>query len=100
MNKLNGFEFRNYHSVMRTSWSNLNENLLDLFFIIDDSESIWNKFNVTIDSKGEVIQCSSLMSTTDNIDYYITMGENLKKIKSFCENKGEELFTEVENIVK
>lgn len=102
MNKLNGFEFRNYYSVMRTSWNNLNENLeklLDLSFEIEDSESIWNEFNVTINSKGQVIQCGSLMSTTDNLDYYITMGENLKRIKSFCENKGKELFTEVENIV-
>ena len=102
MNKLNGFEFRNYYSVIRTSWNNLNEKLeklLDLSFIIDDSESIWNEFNITINSKGEVIQCSSLMSTTDNIDYYISMGENLKRIKSFCENKGKELFAEVENIV-
>lgn len=96
MNKLNGFEIRN----MRTSWSNLNENLLDLSFIIEDSESIWDKFNITINSKGEVIQCNSLMSTTDNIDYYITMGENLKKIKSFCENKGEELFAKVKDITK
>lgn len=94
MNKLNGFEIRD----MRSSWSNLNENLLDLSFIIDDSESIWNKFNVTINSKGEIIQCSSLMSTTDNLDYYITMGENLKRIKSFCKNKGKELFAEIENI--
>ena len=38
------------------------------------------------------------MSATDNIDYYITMGENLKRIKSFCENKGEELFIKVEDI--
>jgi len=96
MNKLNGFEIRD----MRSSWNNLNENLLDLSFIIEDSESIWNKFNVTIDSKGEVIQCSSLMSTTDNINYYITMGENLKKIKSFCENKGKELFAKVKDITK
>lgn len=65
MNKLNGFEIRN----MRTSWNDLNENLLDLSFVIEDSESIWNKFNVTINSKGEIIQCSSLMSTTDKILY-------------------------------
>lgn len=94
MNKLNGFEVRD----MRSNWNNLNENLLDLSFIIDDSETIWNKFNVTINSKGEVIQCGSLMSTTDNINYYITMGENLKRIKSFCETKGEELFAKVEDI--
>lgn len=94
MNKLNGFEIRD----MRSSWNNLNENLLDLSFNIEDSETIWNKFNVTINSKGEVIQCSSLMSTTDNINYYITMGKNLEKIKSFCENKGEELFAKA-NIV-
>lgn len=96
MNKLNGFEIRD----MRTSWSNLNENLLDLSFIIEDSESIWDKFNITINSKGEVIQCSSLMSTTDNLDYYITMGENLKRIKSFCETKGKRLFAEMESITK
>ena len=92
MNKLNGFEIRD----MRNSWNNSNENLLDLSFIIDDSETIWNKFNVTINSKGEVIQCGSLMSTTDNINYYITMGKNLERIKSFCENKGEELFAKAE----
>lgn len=92
MNKLNGFEIRD----MRNSWNNLNENLLDLSFIIDDSETIWNKFDVTINSKGEVIQCGSLMSTTDNINYYITMGKNLERIKSFCEIKGEELFAKVE----
>ena len=94
MNKLNGFEIRD----MRNSWNNLNENLLDLSFNIEDSETIWNKFNVTINFKGEVIQCSSLMSTTDNINYYITMGKNLEKIKSFCENKGEELFAKA-NVV-
>lgn len=94
MNKLNGFEIRD----MRNSWNNLNENLLDLSFIIDDSETIWNKFNVTINFKGEIIQCGSLMSTTDNINYYIIMGENLKRIKSFCENKGEELFAKA-NVV-
>ena len=65
MNKLNGFEIRD----MRSSWYKSNENLLDLSFIIDDSETIWNKFNVTINSKGEVIQCGSLLSTTDNINY-------------------------------
>lgn len=95
MNKLNGFEIRD----MRNSWNNSNENLLDLSFIIDDSETIWNKFNVTINSKGEVIQCGSLMSTTDNINYYIIMGKNLERIKSFCQNKGEELFAKVENVV-
>lgn len=98
MNKLNGFEFRSYNFPMRSSWNNLNENLLDLSFIIEDSETIWNKFNVTINSKGEIIQCSSLMSTTDNINYYITMGKNLEKIKSFCENKGKELFIKVEDV--
>ena len=92
MNKLNGFEIRD----MRNSWNNSNENLLDLSFIIDDSETIWNKFNVTINSKGEVIQCGSLMSTTDNINYYITMGKNLERIKNFCQNKGEELFAKAE----
>lgn len=98
MNKLNGFEFRSYNFPMRSSWNNLNENLLDLCFNIEDSETIWDKFNVTMNSKGEVIQCSSLMSATDNINYYITMGENLKRIKSFCENKGKELFIKVEDV--
>ena len=100
MNKLNGFEIRDYSFPIRPSWDKSNENLLDLSFIVEDSKGIWDrKFNVTINFKGEIVQCGSLIGTLNNIDYYITMGENLKIIKSFCQNKGEELFAKVENVV-
>lgn len=94
MGELIGFKFKDYSVPIKPNWSSLNGNVLQLSFIWD------RKINIIINSKGEVIRCSSLMRTTDNIDYYITMGENLKKIKSFCENKGEELFTKVKDITK
>lgn len=99
MNKLNGFKFTNYFLPTRCNWSNLKENVLDISFTIEDSENIWDKnFNVTINSEGKIIQNSALTSTRDNIDYYITMVENLKRIKTFCETKGKELFIKVEKI--
>ena len=99
MNKLNGFKFNNYLFITRPNWSNLKENLLDLSFTMEDSESIWDKnFNVTINNKGDIVRCGSLMSTTNNINYYITMGENLKRIKEFCKDKGEELFNKAEKV--
>lgn len=99
MNKLNGFKFNNYLFITRPNWSNLKENLLDLSFTMEDSESIWDKnFNVTINNKGDIVRCGSLMSTTNNINYYITMGENLKRIKAFCKDKGEELFNKAEKV--
>ena len=99
MNKLNGFKFTNYFLPTRCNWSNLKENVLDISFTIEDSENIWDKnFNVTINSEGKIIHNSALTSTCDNIDYYITMVENLKRIKTFCETKGKELFIKVEKI--
>lgn len=99
MNKLNGFKFNNYLFITRPNWSNLKENLLDLSFTMEDSESIWDKnFNVTINNKGDIVRCGSLMSTTNNINYYITMGENLKRIKAFCKDKGKELFNKAEKV--
>lgn len=99
MNKLNGFKFNNYLFITRPNWSNLKENLLDLSFTIEDSECIWDKnFNVTINNKGDILRCSSLTSTNNNIDYYITMSENLKRIKAFCKDKGEELFNKAEKV--
>lgn len=99
MNKLNGFKFRDYLLPTRCNWSNLKENVLDLSFTIEDNENIWNRdFNITINSKGKIIQSSALTSKCDNIDYYITMGKNLKRIKTFCETKGEDLFIKVEKI--
>lgn len=99
MNKLNGFKFNNYLFITRPNWSNLKENLLDLSFIIEDNEMTWDKnFNVTINNKGDIVRCSSLASTCNNIDYYITMAENLKRIKDFCKDKGKELFTKAEKV--
>lgn len=99
MNKLNGFKFTNYLFTTRCNWSNLKENVLDISFTIENNENIWDRnFNVTINSEGKIIQNSALTSTRDNIDYYITMVENLKRIKTFCETKGKELFIKVEKI--
>ena len=99
MNKLNGFKFNNYLFITRPNWSNIKENLLDLSFTIEENENIWDKnFNVTINNEGNIVRCSSLTSTTNNINYYITMGENLKRIKDFCKDKGKELFIKAEKV--
>lgn len=100
MNKLNGFKFTNYLFITRPNWSNIKESLLDLSFIIENNENIWdNKFIVSINNEGDIIQCNSLTSTCNNIDYYIKMGENLKRIKSFCKDKGKELFNKAESVL-
>lgn len=99
MNKLNGFKFNNYLFITRPNWSNLKENLLDLSFIIEGNEMTWDKnFNVTINNEGNIVRCNSLSSTCNNIEYYISMGENLKRIKDFCKDKGKELFTKAEKV--
>lgn len=99
MNKLNGFKFNNYLFITRPNWSNLKENLLDLSFIIENNEMIWdNRFNVTINNEGNIVRCNSLSSTCNNIEYYISMGENLKRIKNFCKDKGKELFIKAEKL--
>lgn len=99
MNKLNGFKFNNYLFITRPNWSNLKENLLDLSFIIENNEMTWdNRFNVTINNEGDIVRCNSLSSTCNNIEYYISMGENLKRIKNFCKDKGKELFMKAEKL--
>lgn len=99
MNKLNGFKFNNYLFITRPNWSNLKENLLDLSFIIENNEMTWdNRFNVTINNEGDIVRCNSLSSTCNNIEYYISMGENLKRIKNFCKDKGKELFSKAEKL--
>lgn len=99
MNKLNGFKFANYLFITRPNWSNLKENLLDLSFIIENNEMTWdNRFNVTINNEGDIVRCGSLSSTCNNIEYYISMGENLKRIKNFCKDKGKELFIKAEKL--
>lgn len=92
MDKLIGFEIRNYDIPIKSNYSNLNEDVLQLSFILD------RNIDIIINSKGEIICCDNLTIIADDIDYYISIEESLKKIKNFCENKGRQLFAEVENI--
>ena len=68
---------------------------LELIFEINQNKK-WNEnFTVRINENGEIVGCSSCVSTMDNIIYYIEMGETLKVIKQFVDIYGKEMYAKL-----
>lgn len=76
------------------------DDTLEIIFEIDEQD-IWSKnFTIRINKDGEIVGCSSCISTMDNIDYYIQIGETLSLIKNFITKYGKEIYDKFKEIEK
>lgn len=95
MYKLNGMRLMSECCVFDYFTNNL-----ELVFDIENGDT-WDKsFNIGLDENGNIVKCSSLVSTMDNIDYYIEMGKILETIKGFCGIYGKMIYDRIKKVVE
>lgn len=95
MYKLNGMRLMSEHCVFDYFTNNL-----ELVFDIETGDTVYKSFNIGLDENGNIVKCSSLVSTMDDIDYYIEMGKILETIKGFCGIYGKMIYDRIKKVVE
>lgn len=95
MSALVGLELRYRYESIVTEFGR-KELSLNFKYELNTEDLGWkNGFGIVINESGEIITCDSLTSSTNSIDYYISMGEVLKQVVSFIENSGKTIFDKI-----
>ena len=95
MYKLNGMRLMNECCVFDYFTNNL-----ELVFDIETEDTVYKSFNIGLDENGNIVKCSSLVSTSNSIDYYIEMGKILETIKGFCGIYGKMIYDRIKKVVE